>query len=149
MNTIPEKFPNLELIDVSIKKRNLEDEIFLGDRQLRMRNRRGQSMIAVMDSSQKIVEVQVLRRGLPKFFDLRAGHIDRMTNGAPAKVDKGSKKAQRQLKLEWNTFMPETLRALSTEDCSLTIHLSEKANGENAQVSYFKPSPPGEGSEEE
>lgn len=123
----------LVTVDGSIKNRNREDEAFLRNQELQERLRRGNTMIRVLDSKGNIKKHVIGRRGLPKFYDLRAAHIEILNGKGTFKKYINSK--TKLLYHEWRTIIPRAEKALK-EEKELTVYLSEKANGENAQVSY-------------
>lgn len=136
LKTVISKTPisdKIETIDGSIKNRNAEDESFLRDQELQERMRRGNTLIRVLGNTGAVSGHVIGRRGLPKFYDLRAAHIDIMNGRGQFKDFKSSE--NKLLYHEWRTFIPRAQKALK-DGLELTVYLSEKANGENAQVSY-------------
>ncbi|CAK9062974.1 unnamed protein product [Durusdinium trenchii] len=109
-------FPQgLVLHDVALTRSRLknrsEDTLFAEDASLRRCLRRGLSFLESGTGG-----ISVVRRGLPKFFDLESGTLE-------ARTTPGS------------TLLMESLRAAEGAS-SLAVTRLEKANGENAQVSY-------------
>lgn len=123
----------IKTVDGSIKNRNHEDETFLRDLELQERLRRGNTLIRVEDKFGKAVRYIIGRRGLPKFYDLRAAHVDILNKRGDFKDFYNSE--NKFLYHEWRTIISKAEYSLK-EGKELTVYLSEKANGENAQVSY-------------
>jgi len=120
----------LTLSDASIKKKMKEDEILLQSDILRERLRRGNTIIVDKDAGTSYIA----RRGLPKFFDLRPFHLDVL---AGRKSVTEFNQRSEDLALEYRTIIPRTAIAIKEEKI-INIYLSEKANGENAQISSIE-----------
>lgn len=126
---------SLILIDISIKNRRAEDEEFLRDTELRERVRRGNALIRVLDSDFNNKALLFGRRGLPKFFDIRHIHLEILSGRQPREE---FTKLSSDIFFEYRTIFPQILKSMS-EGHTLTIWETEKANGENCQVSCVQP----------
>ena len=125
----------VKTIDVSIKDRNKEDETYLYDQELQERLRRGNTLIKVVNQNYSIRDLKIGRRGLPKFYDLRAIHL-KVLNGEKSMSTFDSKNYRNRLSYyEWRTIIPELEHCLD-KNGQISVYMSEKANGENAQVSF-------------
>ena len=122
--------PNIILRDASFSLKMKEDDLYLKDSEALVRLRRGNSFVIYKDGAQSPT-VQISRRGLPKFFDLRQEHI---------RVMKGETSQQDLIKFgatcafEYRIIMNAVAEKLQGK-CLVNLYRSGKANGENAQVS--------------
>lgn len=67
---------------------------------------------------------------MSKFYDLRSKHIKILTG--QASIDSyGDSRGDRESYYEFRTIVPKIFMALEAGN-SIKVHLSEKANGENA-----------------
>jgi len=126
------KCDSIEIIDFSIKARGKEDAYYLRDLELQERLRRGNTLVRIYNEARKIDNIIIGRRGLPKFFDLRAQHFSYLMETSNI----NNLKKERELYFEWRTFMPRVKAALENGE-DVTIISTDKANGENAQITYI------------
>ena len=118
------------LKDASFSQKMKEDDLYLKDSEALVRLRRGNSL-AVFRPPGAPQSVHILRRGLPKFFDLRQEHI---------RVMKGETNQQDLIKFgatcafEYRVIMGALTEKLNN-NCLINLYRSGKANGENAQIS--------------
>ena len=117
---------NVSITDVSLKARGgKEDRVFAKSSFYRKNIRRGLSFI------QDGTNIQLLRRGLEKFFDLRHEAI---------RILKGEDERNFSLDKEERSLMKVILdeaKDIISKGGSVTVYKTEKANGENAQVAYY------------
>ena len=115
---------NLTVYDVSLKGRgNKEDHLFAINKFYRDNVRRGLSFIEEDSKG-----ISILRRGLEKFFDLKAEYLEYLEGTFQGKFYKDDEKLFHVIFDE----VEETLRSGG----KVTVYKTEKANGENAQVGY-------------
>ena len=107
----PSPIESLELIDLKFKGYGVEDELYLVDDKAFAMLRRGSSLIYHKETK----EYHIARAGLVKFFDYKKNY------------DSKEKSMKRRVTLP----MVESKKKQS-------VYLTEKANGENFQVSYNK-----------
>jgi hypothetical protein len=74
--------------------------------------------------------------GLPKFYDLRHNHIKILKGDLTTDSWKDNSKDQQMNYYEYRTIVPRVYQAIDAGH-EVTVYLSEKANGENAQISYI------------
>ena len=118
---------NLCLLDVSLKARGKrEDQLFAGSQFLRQNVRRGLSFL-----EEDAKKIQICRRGLEKFFDLKSEYILKLEGTFDKSINKLTKE---ELKL-YDVILEEVEKTLD-QGGKVIIYKTEKANGENAQVSY-------------
>jgi len=118
----------LKTIDVSLKARTFkEDAIFARNKFYRENIRRGLSFV---EEGQKIT---LLRRGLEKFFDLRTEYFDVLEG----KAELSTLKISLVEKDLYNVIFDDVTRVLNNGG-KVLVYKTEKANGENAQISYNK-----------
>lgn len=106
---------NCELLDIKVKKRN-EDEVFLTDDEVFQRIRRGNCVISYTFNNQRIFKMA--RKGLKKFFDYKINY-------------KSNKEGKKMKKI----VLDDVKKSFSQEK-GIKVYLTEKANGENLQISY-------------
>jgi len=119
----------LKTLDVSLKARTFkEDEIFASNQFFRRNIRRGLSFIE--EEGQNIT---LLRRGLEKFFDVRTEYFDVLEG----KSELSELKIPRVEKELYHVILDDVVNVLNNGG-KVLVYKTEKANGENAQVSYSK-----------
>lgn len=123
----------IQTIDVSVKRNRIEDIAFLENDVLRERLRRGNTILKIMGSNFKLKRHIIGRRGMPKFFDLRPIHIRILNNLEDKRVLRTHKK---EFSLEWEIAVTPIEKSLEKNNF-LNVYVSQKANGETAQISYF------------
>lgn len=119
---------NFEIFDVSFKKKGpQEDKIYKNNPLLISYMRRGMTFLLNNDFEPK---VQIIRRGLPKFFDLEKAYIE----------ENLLHKQNNKLK---SSFYSEKIKKIIFDKIKDSLYTSkirlyrlEKANGENCQISY-------------
>ena len=128
-----ETLPKLkvETIDAKIKNRRIEDTEYLVDHQLRSLLRRGNTLVRWVEGPNK-GQVKIARKGLAKFFDVRLGHI-KLAAGTITEAD--LRKEGLDCRLEYDVSVLPCVEALR-KGHSIEVFQTEKANGENAQVSF-------------
>jgi hypothetical protein len=130
------KEKSLTIIDFSMNARGPdEDKMYVKYPFFRNNIRRGNTI--VYDKDKK--EAQWGRRGLQKFFDINQASLQAIMN---EDINSLSKKDQ----YNHYAIFPEIENVLSCNDeleekdkAKCHVYRLNKANGENAQVSYFKP----------
>lgn len=105
---------NYTLYDIRIKIRHKEDDLFLKDSEIRQRIRRGNCIAEYVDDNQK--RYKFARKGLIKFFDYL-------------------KKYKSKYRLEEKIVL-DSIKNHFNKGGQVYVYLSEKANGENAQIAY-------------
>ena len=118
----------VELIDAKIKNRRTEEEQYLHNDVIREKLRRGNSIVKLREKEGGFKYV-VGRKGLVKFFDIRECHINHLRIGKD--MGKGDYKAEYQVSIQ------KCVDALKDGN-EVRVYFTEKANGENAQVSYVQ-----------
>jgi len=112
------------LVDISIKGRSREDQLFARDPFLRANVRRGLSYLKGENTG-----AAICRRGLQKFFDLRHEYLDILDGKASeAYISKDDQKLYK--------VIFDEVQGVLKRGGKITVYKTEKANGENAQVSY-------------
>ena len=137
----------VDVLDAKIKNRRTEEEQYLRNSELRSKLRRGNTIVkTLVKESLKVKDVVVARKGLPKFFDIRQSHAHFLR----AKLSQGEfNKLAEETKLEFEVCFGDLKRHLEQGILSdptkpeeklppptASVFLLEKANGENAQVSF-------------
>lgn len=123
------------LFDLSIKVKIKEDELFLKNKDLSLRLRRGHSVIKY--KSNEITYVDILRKGLNKFFYLRESHIQ-LAEGKINDFSEMKNKVARDDILEDDQIMAKVRKAFKNPNTKISILQTTKANGECAQISFFR-----------
>jgi len=112
------------LVDISIKGRSKEDQLFARDPFLRANLRRGVSFLKEENSNGIIC-----RRGLQKFFDLKHEYLDLLDEKTlQTYMSRDDEKLYR--------VIFEEAQGVLKRGGRIVVYKTEKANGENAQVSY-------------
>ncbi len=122
----------VETIDAKIKNRKIEDSEYLVNHQLRSLLRRGNTLVRWTEGPNK-GQVKIGRKGLSKFFDVRLGHI-KLAAGKITEAD--LRKEGVDCRHEYDVSVLPCVQAIS-QGHSIDIYQTEKANGENAQVSFI------------
>jgi hypothetical protein len=104
----------VELIDIKIQKRD-EEEVFINDEEVYEKIRRGNCILSYRDS-QNTTKYKWARKGLKKFFDYKISF------------------SHKEKKIEKKLLLP--IQSAFNSGRSVYVYLSEKANGENIQISY-------------
>jgi len=114
------------LNDIKIKKKVVEDVIYLKNKEILAKIRRGNCILENLNEKTNKSEFVIARKGLIKFFDYQIN----------------SKKYSKENEIIWENlnkfFCRKDLYDLDTEQNGIYIYSTEKANGENLQLSYNK-----------
>ncbi len=112
--------------DIKIKKKVVEDVIYLKNKEILAKIRRGNCILENLNEKTNKSEFVIARKGLIKFFDYQIN----------------SKKYSKENEIIWENlnkfFCRKDLYDLDTEQNGIYIYSTEKANGENLQLSYNK-----------
>ena len=150
-------FRNILVFDLRLDSRgDKEDKAYMKSPAIRVNVRRGSSIMCVMTvdegkSSETIQKKDALierklteeniqnsfwvRRGLTKFFDVRVESI----NEALGYTDKSHSKSKKDAKLrKYHEITFNDVENYISRGFCVDIYQTEKANGENVQVSYIK-----------
>jgi hypothetical protein len=114
VNSSPTPIEDCVLHDVRIQNRFKEDSIFLHDKEIAEKIRRGNCVAEYKQSG--ITKYKIVRKGLIKFFDY-------------LKTYKSSKKAEEKKVLD-------PVRNSFIQGKQVMVYITEKANGENLQIAY-------------
>lgn len=118
---------SITLYDISLKARGeREDEVFSKDAFLRSNVRRGLSYV-----KEDFRGATIIRRGLEKFFDLRHESIN-VLQGTRTLESSGLSWDDQRL---YHVIFDGVLQNLK-QGKKVVVYKTEKANGENAQISY-------------
>lgn len=114
-------------IDVSLKARAFKEDLaFATNKEYRETIRRGLSYLQEENG-----RVSILRRGLQKFFDMRQEYFE-VIDGT---VELEALKIKQVEKDLYHVILDEVLTVLDNGG-KVVVYKTEKANGENAQVTY-------------
>ncbi|KAL4471704.1 hypothetical protein ABPG74_008597 [Tetrahymena malaccensis] len=126
------------LSDLSLSFRGEdEDKAYTFSEKLRTNIRRGNSVIFQVDAQNNPSEYYWGRRGIMKFFDLQREYIEYNLKEIQELTQFGNKNASLHKEL-YSIIFKEAQESFTAGD-SVSIYKLVKANGENAQISYFKP----------
>lgn len=114
VNSSSTPIENFTLNDIRIKNRFKEDSIFLEDKEIAERIRRGNCVAVYKQAG--LTKYKIVRKGLIKFFDY-------------LKTYKSSKKIEEKKVLD-------PVRNCFIKGNKVLVYITEKANGENLQIAY-------------
>lgn len=117
----------LKIHDASLSDRKYEDEIYLKNPILIEKVRRGNALVVSCPHGEQ-KSTLIVRRGLPKFFDLRKEHPD-VLRGKTKVAALSSTSRQ-----EYSAIFDRVVKRMEEGD-TFNLRRSHKANGENAQIS--------------
>lgn len=126
------------LNDISLKVRGPEeDKAYTFIEGLRKNIRRGNTLL-----SDPFKTVKCIRRGAKKFFDLNRSYLEKNLSGMDTEngqneTNGDNKNEDEHLKIQQNIF-DDLENYLTTGLGSVSIYKTNKANGENIQVSYSR-----------
>lgn len=138
---------NIVVWDVKLKVKGYEEEkFFAGNLLIRTNVRRGNSLMLFLNRREdnevkleNVERVEWVRRGIIKFFDLSLEQINKVLGKSGKSVvkhkKKNKKKGASKEQIHFLTFNEIEISIDSGK--SIEIYLTEKANGENVQVSYI------------
>jgi len=109
-------FENIELYDIVIRDRNQEEKLFLKDYDIYTKLRRGNLIISYLKDGKTVYKIG--RKGLIKFFDFNCNYLKKDNN------------------LTEKIRILEPVKKSFDEGKNVIVYLTEKANGENFQISY-------------
>lgn len=151
---------NFTLMDISLNSHGFdEDELYAKDLLIRNNIRRGNSLLVqsaspsepanfnkrLMKRGMAVTDVWFVRRGMHKFFDMYP-EFTYQQNTKNLNLD-GSFVGNFPIRYNSNDSTKEQLRriifyeveqAILTEKVGIDVYKSDKANGENAQISYSR-----------
>jgi len=120
-------FTKFKIFDVSLKARAFkEDLMFATNKNYRETIRRGLSYLQEENG-----RITILRRGLQKFFDVKQEYFD-VIDGTAELDQLKIKQVEKDL---YHVIFDEVLTVLDNGG-KVVVYKTEKANGENAQVTY-------------
>jgi len=120
--------------DVSLKVRGPEeDKAYTFIEGLRYNVRRGNTFLETAAG-----EVKSLRRGACKFFDLNKDFLDINLNKATEEVLEKGHKDKAELQVIRKVIFSDLEEFFKKEEGTVTIYNTNKANGENLQISFNK-----------
>jgi len=116
-----------KIVDVSLKARAWKEDVaFATNKNYRETIRRGLSYLQEEDHG-----VTILRRGLQKFFDMRQEYFE-VLDGTKELKELKIKQVEKDL---YHVIFDEVTTVLDNGG-KIVVYKTEKANGENAQVTY-------------
>lgn len=125
-----------KIADVSVFNRGKEDRIYLYEKDIQQRMRRGHSILSYTGVQGEKNQFRVLRKGLPKFFYLRESHLlfgeGKIESEEEMRRVHGSDEVEEDLLILDNVY-----KNLKNSE-SITIFQCRKANGECAHVSFVQ-----------
>ena len=140
---VPEKITNsnkesLILHDYDIIDKNIE--ILLNDRTINNFFRRGNTILEKLNEDKEIIFKKVIRKGLPKFYDLHLEYLISEENGIEQNYSQDFKHiftSNYHEKCKNAIFNIVYKKYISAIDQRIKIFITTKANGENFQISFL------------
>lgn len=126
-------------IDIAIQSRGVdEDSAYANSLFFRNNIRRGNTLVVREKEKDKAEEVWLARRGLKKFFDLRQEYIDLNLKKISSFKETQMKEVAINVALHQVIFEELEEMARASTETEFSVYQTNKANGENAQISYFE-----------
>lgn len=133
---IKNKLPtfDVEIIDARFAGKHWQEEkAFMGNKELREKLRRGNSLIKIGSGEEE--RLIVARRGISKFFDIKKEHIDTLSSTGEGQFD--VKQFQGSSRDLFSQILEPALDSM-IQGKQVRVYKTEKANGENCQVTYIE-----------